>query len=165
MSKLVDDGGARERLRELLGDITTVPKQQRKPKIPSASAIANLIVLDYVAALKGNAKSTTEKLLPDDRVLARWSHPICLTTAEHLILSGHGEYLLLELPDDFSDEAAPGHHIFMDDFGRASGFEGPWCTWRHYLCHHCELLDWMHNFMDSALRQFDAEVYSRRKRT
>jgi len=126
--------------------------------------MANMTVLDYVAALKGNAKNTTEKLLPGDRILARWPKPVCLSAEEHLILSGHGEYLLLELPDDYPDEAAPGHQIFMDDFGRATGFEGPWCTWRHYLCHHCEFLDWMHRFMDSALQQFDAEVFSRRKR-
>jgi len=122
-------------------------------------------VLDYVAALREQFKHATEELLPDDRVLARWSHPICLTTDEHLILSGNGQYLLLELPDDFPDEEAPGHQIFMDDFGRATGFEGPWSTWRHYLCHHREFLDWIERFMDCALRQFDAEVFSRRKRS
>jgi hypothetical protein len=163
--KTIDDGGARERLRDWLGDTTTTTQEKpRKPRMPSVSDVSNLMVLGYVAALDGNAKNMTEELLPDGRVLARWPHPIFLSPEEHLILLGHGDYLL-KMPDDFSDEEAPGHKLFTDDRGRATGFEGPRSTWKHYCCHHCEFLDWLTRFMDCATEQFDAEVTSRRKRS
>jgi hypothetical protein len=165
--KTIDDGGARERLRDWLGDTTTTTttaqEKPRKPKVTSTSTRNDLTVLGYVAALDGNAKAMTEELLPDGRVLARWPHPIFLSPEELLILSGHGDYLL-KLPDDFSDEEAPGHKIFTDDRGRATGFEGPRSIWRHYLCHHCEFLDWMERFMDCAVNQYEADNFSRRKR-
>ncbi len=158
----IDDGGALASARALLA--RAAPGMKRPPRQIGISKQADVAVLDYVAALRGQFKDATEELLLGGRVLARWPRPICLTPEEQLILSGHGEYLLLELPGGHSGEEAPGHRILTDEFGRCVGFEGPWLTWRHYLCHHREFLEAVERFADCALRQFDAEVFSRRKR-
>jgi len=134
--------------------------QPRQPKMPTASGLANKMVMDYVAALLKNQGTTTETLLPDGRVSARFLRPICLTPEEFLILTT-GRYSIF---DEDDPEPKDGNQILEDEFGRCTGFEGPLSDWHYYLCEHELLVDVMERFMDCAVRQYDAGVASRRKR-